>query len=100
MTVGGARKYHDAAWKRLLDLVSARNKLLRHLDMMARPSVDSSPTEGFLFEFDTAQARELLAAIDELTPRITAAMEEANTYAEKMGLPRIRWQSLPRNWGT
>ena len=99
MTSNDARKYYREAWAVLFDVVVLRNNLLRRLDMMTRPAMDLTPGSGMVFEFDSDQARGLLRAIDELTPRIRAGMEEVNKYAEQTGSPKVRWQSLRAGWG-
>jgi hypothetical protein len=99
MTTADARRFHQEAWTRLYDLIVMRNKLLQRLDIMAGRAVSATPASSMVFEFDTTQARDILAKIDELTPRIAAAMNEANQYAEQLGKPRMRWQSVTFNTG-
>ncbi len=43
--------------------------------------------------FDTDQIRQLLADIGELTPRISAGIDDVNQYADDAGLPRVHWQA-------
>ena len=97
-TVDFRKPYRDA-WNRLFEVVKLRNQRLRHLDMMAAPAMSMTLATGMIYEFDTDVARELVNEIDELTPRIEKGMHEVNEYADKVGSPHIRWQSLPANWG-
>ena len=99
MTTADARRFHQEAWTRLYDLIIMRNKLLQRLSIMAGRAVSTAPTSSMVFEFETTQARDILEKIDELTPRIAAAMNEANQYADQLGKPRIRWQSVTFNTG-
>ena len=93
MTTGDLRKLYREAWNRLFEVVKLRNKLLRRLDVMATPAISITLATGMLIEFDTDQARALLAEIDRLTPRLKAGVEEVNQYAGRTGSPVVKWQA-------
>ena len=99
MVTGDFRKPYREAWNRLFEVVKLRNQRLRRLDMMAAPAMSLTMATSMIFEFDTNLARQLLAEIDELTPRINAGIEEVNGYAAKTGAPTVQWQSMPGDWG-
>ena len=99
MFTGDLIKLYREAHNRLFDVVNLRSSVLRRLDMMAAPAMSITLATNMIYEFDTDMARGLLAEIDELTPRIEMGMMEVNGYADKIGSPRVRWQSLPGDWG-
>lgn len=88
------RTRYDAAWNRLLDLVSQRDKLLHRLDAPIHVAMDITPTRGMVIEFDTVSQRSALDAIDQLGPQISAAMAEVNELRPQLGKPEIIWQKV------
>ena len=99
MATGDLRKQYRDAWDKLFEVVKLRSQHLRRLDKMVAPAMSVTMATSMIFEFDTDLARQLLAEIDELTPRINAGMAEVNGYAAKTGTPTVRWQSMPGDWG-
>ena len=85
---------HEAAWEHLCELVSQRDKLLHSLEAAARVAMDITPAIGVVIDYDSISARDLLDAIDQLTPRIVAQMEELNGYARQIGKPEITWRKI------
>ena len=94
MTLDDVHKLHQAAWARLDDLVQQRTRLLRDLAVRAQWASELMPETGRFGEFDTDQARDILAKLDAMTPAIDAAIDELNSYAEKLGRPEIERTSL------
>ena len=94
MAVANIRELYDDAWHELFDLVAQRNKLLHTLDMMTKLAMDMTPAAGMVIEFDVSRAEEIVAAIDELTPQISAGIQKVNIYAEQCGSPSIKWQNI------
>ena len=94
MTLDDVHKLHAAAWARLYDLVQQRNRLLRDLAVRAEWASELTPESGRFGEFNTDQARDLLAKLDAMTPTIDAAIDELNSHAEKIGRPEIERTSL------
>ncbi len=89
------REQHEAAWRELFELVDKRNTALRRLEMMAKLAMDMTPATSMVIEFDVVRAEELIAAVDDMTPRITEGMQRVNALAEKCGRPSLRWQKMP-----
>ena len=94
MTIDDARTLHQKAWDSLFDLVMLINGLLQSLDIMARRAIGITPVTGFVIEFDTGLARQLLDEIDTLTPQVSAGIEEVNQCAGKIGKPQIQWRPM------
>ena len=94
MTLDDVHKLHAAAWARLYDLVQQRSRLLRDLAVRAEWASELTPESGRFGEFNTDQARDLLAKLDAMTPTIDAAIDELNSHAEKIGRPEIERTSL------
>ncbi len=88
------RDLYYAAWERLEQLVLERSKLLHALEAPAQVPLDITSVTGFVIEYDTAAARDVLNAIDELTPRISAAMGELNGYARQIGRKGVEWRKI------
>lgn len=94
MALPNIREMHDEAWNELFDLVMSRNEVLKRLDMMAKMAMDMTPATGMVIEFDVTRAEELIAAIDDLTPRISAGIQRVNRLAEQCGRPSLKWQNI------
>ncbi len=96
-----ASALYDAAWRRLRELVDARNLLIVQLDQTICRAPDASLENGAVAEVDTAYARSLLDEIDKLTPQIAREIERANGYSTAAGRRKIRWvnQRPRRNHG-
>ncbi len=88
-----ARRCYRDALNSLYSTVKLRNSLVRQIDLMAAPAMSVTLATCTVIQFDTDRIRQFLADIDELTPRISAGIEEVNLYAEDAGLPRVRWQA-------
>ena len=88
------REQYDEAWHELFGLAATRNSLLRKLEMMASLAMEVTPTAGMVIEFDVSRAEELVAAIDELTELLSAAIQQVNLLAEQCGAPSIHWQNI------
>jgi hypothetical protein len=89
-----ARKRHKEAWGRLFDLVEQRNMLLRQLGTMATFASEFSPATDMFMEFDFDMAREILAKVEPMSPRIYAAIDELNRYAGQIGKPKIERRKM------
>jgi hypothetical protein len=89
MTRDDVHKLHQAALARLDDLVQQRTRMLRDLAVKAQWANELMPETGRFGEFDTDQARDILAKLDAMTPAIGAAIDELNSYADKIGRPEI-----------
>ncbi len=95
MTLPNVRELYDEAWHELFDLVEMRSKVLHKLATMSSLATDMTPATGMVIEFDVTRAEELIAAVDDMTPRITEGIQRVNALAEKCGKPSLRWQKMP-----
>ncbi len=87
------QQLHEQASKELFDLSTRRNAVL---DRLAQPALFASgltPDTGMVAVYDTAEARTLLVEIDDLTLKVSLAIEVVNRYARQLRKPEIRWQS-------
>ena len=94
MCAANIRELYDEAWHELFDLVAQRSMLLHALDSMSRLAMNITPTTGLVIEFEVTRAEQLVAAIDNLTPLISAGIQTVNGYAEQCGRPTIKWQHV------
>ena len=96
-TERAARRYAEAC-KRLEELLKQRNKVLHRLADGAMVAITGTTGTAIVIEFDVGDAQGYLERVDKLTPRISAAMDDVNRYAEEAGKPQVQWGKVdPRD---
>ncbi len=87
-------RYEEALWK-LSEQVLRRNQILLRLNTLTALPLGFAPAMGIVGQFDTGQARKLLALIDQQTSKINDALAEANHWGAQCGIAPVEWRSVP-----
>ncbi len=88
------RENYEEAWRRLVEIVDRRNRLLSELQQLVSVAAGSHPAEGYLVTLDAERAKALIDEIDSLRPRLDAALAQLNETGAAIGKAPVEWRDL------